>query len=236
MRMGQSSTTAACLGLLSATVSFISVADAAPVPKGKNAVTEQSVVKAKDDVACSALGQFPVAVNGACVSCSSQFPGASACTATAATRWSVAKLHGTCVLARWTRLTSLRFFSLLHHDSSTGFLSAGACVAICPSSTSNVNNVCTACITKFAGAATCTSTAATRCNSGFLTGGQCASVCRTGFVNAASTRPCVPCTKFDNLAVTCSAGKIATCVPGAYVSFSLLPASHSDREAPSDRI
>ncbi|SCZ93827.1 BZ3500_MvSof-1268-A1-R1_Chr6-3g08911 [Microbotryum saponariae] len=54
-------------------------------------------------------------------------------------------------------------------------------------------------------------------NTGFLSAGKCASVCPTGFVNAPSTRTCVTCNRFDNLAATCTAGKIATCNSGAYL-------------------
>ncbi|SGZ28753.1 BQ5605_C027g10438 [Microbotryum silenes-dioicae] len=187
MHVGASSN-AAWLSLFAATISFISAIDAAPLTKGDTDITKTNGVKAKDDAACTAIGQFPTAIDGACVSCSSQFPGASACTVTAATR------------------------------CSTGSLSAGACVTVCAISTFSFNGICTACTSKYQRAAACTTTGATKCNSGFLIGGQCARVCPTGFVNAASTRTCMPCTKFDTLAATCSAGKITTCVPGAYLN------------------
>ncbi|SCV70193.1 BQ2448_1587 [Microbotryum intermedium] len=144
--------------------------------------------RAQKITTCRGTGEYPIPQNNQCKPCSFKFPGASTCSATAALR------------------------------CRTGYLSAGVCVTTSPASTFNSNGVCTPCSTRFAGAATCTSSSATKCNTGFLSGGKCPSVCPTGFVNAPSTRTCVACNRFDNLAATCSAGKIATCAAGAYLN------------------
>ncbi|SCZ93824.1 BZ3500_MvSof-1268-A1-R1_Chr6-3g08909 [Microbotryum saponariae] len=136
---------------------------------------------------CHGTGQYPLPQKNVCKPCSWKFPGASVCSATAALR------------------------------CATGYLSNGLCVTRCPASTFIGNGACSPCSSKFPGAATCVANAATKCTIGYLSGGKCSSVCPAGFVNAPSTRTCVTCNRFDKLAVTCTAGKIATCNSGAYL-------------------
>ncbi|SCV67466.1 BQ2448_5077 [Microbotryum intermedium] len=128
---------------------------------------------------CRGTGQYFLPQKNVCKPCSWKFPGASVCSATAALR------------------------------CATGYLSNGLCVMRCPASTFIGNGVCSPCSTTFPGAATCNSNSATKCTIGYLSGGKCSSACPTGFVNAPSTRTCVTCNRFDNLAATCTAGKIA---------------------------
>ncbi|KDE07105.1 hypothetical protein MVLG_02675 [Microbotryum lychnidis-dioicae p1A1 Lamole] len=137
---------------------------------------------------CRGTGQYPLPQKNVCKPCSWKFPGASVCSATAALR------------------------------CATGYLSNGLCVTRCPASTFIGNGACSPCSIKFPGAATCDANAATKCTIGYLSGGKCSSVCPAGFVNAPSTRTCVTCNRFDNLAATCTAGKIATCKSGAYLN------------------
>ncbi|SGY15395.1 BQ5605_C013g07358 [Microbotryum silenes-dioicae] len=207
-----SSTVVSVLAVLSLT----SVINAATIHSPRGGAIQR---RANKITTCRGTGEYPIPQNNQCKPCSFKFPGASTCSATAALRCRTAD----------------------NRDRSF-FLSISG-VTTCPASTFNGNGECLACSSKFPGAATCTSSAATKwsvlwaalttkhhskltsglllhfhSNTGYLSSGKCASVCPTGFVNAPSTRTCVACNRFDNLALTCSAGKIATCAAGAYLN------------------